>query len=95
MKVNRCFGGTCRLHLRGRRIRQARNQRKTGNSKECHVITQETEIFVHKQEGKSVSLQFCGLILKYWLRQQLHHFKLYYYMRNSGSIKIEFTVLFY
>jgi hypothetical protein len=27
LKVNRHFGGTCRLHLQGGRIRQARNQR--------------------------------------------------------------------
>jgi hypothetical protein len=27
MKVNRRFGGTCRLHLNGRRISQARNKR--------------------------------------------------------------------
>jgi hypothetical protein len=27
LKFNRHFGGTCRLHLQGRRISQARNQR--------------------------------------------------------------------
>jgi hypothetical protein len=31
LKVNRSFGGTWRLHLRGRIINQARNQRKTGS----------------------------------------------------------------
>jgi hypothetical protein len=29
LKVNRRFGGTSRLHLRGRRISQARNQRES------------------------------------------------------------------
>jgi hypothetical protein len=29
LKVNRRFGGTCRLHLQGRRINQARNQRES------------------------------------------------------------------
>jgi hypothetical protein len=31
LKVNRRFGRTCRLHLQGRRIRQARNQREAGS----------------------------------------------------------------
>jgi hypothetical protein len=31
LKVNRRFGGTCRLCLQGRRISQARNQRKAGS----------------------------------------------------------------
>jgi hypothetical protein len=30
LKVNRRFGGTCRLHLQRRRISQARNQRESG-----------------------------------------------------------------
>jgi hypothetical protein len=30
LKINRRFGGTCRLHLRGLRISQARNQREAG-----------------------------------------------------------------
>jgi hypothetical protein len=29
LKVNRCFGGTCRLHPQGRRINQTRNQRES------------------------------------------------------------------
>jgi hypothetical protein len=32
LKVNRHFGGTCRLHLQGRRIGQPRNQREAGSS---------------------------------------------------------------
>jgi hypothetical protein len=31
LKVNRRFGKSCRLHLQGRRIRQARNQREAGS----------------------------------------------------------------
>jgi hypothetical protein len=30
LKLSRRFGGTCRLHLQGRRISQARNQHKAG-----------------------------------------------------------------
>jgi hypothetical protein len=31
LKTNRRFGGTCRFHLHGRIINQARNQHETGN----------------------------------------------------------------
>jgi hypothetical protein len=31
LKVNRRFGGTCRLNIQGQRKRQARNQREAGN----------------------------------------------------------------
>jgi hypothetical protein len=36
LKVNRRFGGTYRLHLQGRRINQARNQRESGS---MHSLT--------------------------------------------------------
>jgi hypothetical protein len=45
---------------------------------------------VDMKERKTVSLRFCDLILKYWLWRQPYHFKLYYSIRNSGSIEIEF-----
>jgi hypothetical protein len=32
LKLNRHFGGTCRLHLQGRRINQARNKRERKHS---------------------------------------------------------------
>jgi hypothetical protein len=35
LKVNRRFGGTCRLHLPARGIGQARNQRETGSKQRC------------------------------------------------------------
>jgi hypothetical protein len=35
LKVNRRFGGTYRLHLQGRRISQARNQREADNK---HIL---------------------------------------------------------
>jgi hypothetical protein len=53
------------------------------------------EMFVDKQGRKTVSLKFCGLILKYWLWQQLYPLESYYYMHSSGSAKLEFIVLFY
>jgi hypothetical protein len=31
LKVNRKLGGTCRLHLQGRKTSQARNQREAGS----------------------------------------------------------------
>jgi hypothetical protein len=31
LKVNRCFEGTCRHHLQGRRLSQARSQREAGD----------------------------------------------------------------
>jgi hypothetical protein len=31
LKVNRRFGGTCRLHLHGRRINQERNKHEAGS----------------------------------------------------------------
>jgi hypothetical protein len=30
LKINQSFSGNCRLHLQGRRIRQARNRREAG-----------------------------------------------------------------
>jgi hypothetical protein len=37
LKANRRFGGTCRLHIQGRRIGQARNQRETGSKQSLEV----------------------------------------------------------
>jgi hypothetical protein len=39
-KYNRCFGGTCRLHLQDRRISQARNQHEavTKQSSACYLL---------------------------------------------------------
>jgi hypothetical protein len=48
LKVNRRFGGTRRLHVQGRRISQARNQRKAGGKalNGLHgVISQKIELF--------------------------------------------------
>jgi hypothetical protein len=36
LKVSRCFGGTCHLHLQDRKISQARNQREADGSV-CHL----------------------------------------------------------
>jgi hypothetical protein len=38
LKVNRRFGGTCRLHLQGPRINHARNQHEAG-SKQVSCLT--------------------------------------------------------
>jgi hypothetical protein len=38
LKVNRRFGGTCRLHLQRRRISQARNQRDGGSTQRPAVL---------------------------------------------------------
>jgi hypothetical protein len=46
------------------------------------------EIFVYKQERKTVSLGFYGFILKYWFWRQVYHIEFYYYMRNSECLKI-------
>jgi hypothetical protein len=47
LKLNRRFGGTCRLHLQGRRISQARNQREAGGKLNgLHAVTsQKVELF--------------------------------------------------
>jgi hypothetical protein len=39
LNVNRRFLGTCRLHLQGLRIRQARNKREAGSERSylCHI----------------------------------------------------------
>jgi hypothetical protein len=39
LKVNRCFGGTCRLQLQGRRISPARNQRKSRWQAELTLVS--------------------------------------------------------
>jgi hypothetical protein len=38
LKINRRFGGTCRLHLQRRRIRQATNQHEAGSKQISYVI---------------------------------------------------------
>jgi hypothetical protein len=53
------------------------------------------EIFVAKQERKTVFVGFCGFILKYWSCQKVYHIKFYYYMPNSESLKMQLIVLFY
>jgi hypothetical protein len=41
LKVNGRFGGTCRLHLQGQRISQARNKREAGRNMEA-ICSSET-----------------------------------------------------
>jgi hypothetical protein len=52
------------------------------------------ETSADKKDRQTVPSGFCGLILKYWLWQQLHHVTFYSYVRTFGAIKIEFIVLF-
>jgi hypothetical protein len=40
LKVKRRFGGTCRLHLQGRRISQALHQRDAGGKQRCYDTTE-------------------------------------------------------
>jgi hypothetical protein len=55
LKDNRCFGGTCRLHLQGIRISQARNQ-SVDSSKEDLILRpefdsrQEQRVFIRCQD---------------------------------------------
>jgi hypothetical protein len=41
LKVNRGFGGICRLHLEGRRISRLRNQSEPGSKHTCKKISVE------------------------------------------------------
>jgi hypothetical protein len=45
LKVNRRFGGTCRLHLQERRISQARNQLEA-DSKQKLIVENGGEMFL-------------------------------------------------
>jgi hypothetical protein len=38
VKISRCFGGTCHLHLQGPKISQARNQHEAGSSALCCIF---------------------------------------------------------
>jgi hypothetical protein len=42
LKVNRRFGGKCRLHLQGRKISGERNQQQMGASEKNQIQPQET-----------------------------------------------------
>jgi hypothetical protein len=44
LNVNRRFGGTCRLHLQGRRISQARNQCEAGGKQMEATCSSETSV---------------------------------------------------
>jgi hypothetical protein len=44
LKVNRRFKGTCRLHLQGRRISQARNKRQAGSRQQTSFDFQRTTV---------------------------------------------------
>jgi hypothetical protein len=57
-----------------------------------HGHTGGHKIIMYKQACKTVCLGFRGLILKYWLWWQLHHFKLYYYTHSSGFIKWVYSI---
>jgi hypothetical protein len=56
LKVNRRFGGTCRLNLQGRRVKQTRNQREAGRKQVLifsllrGVISQKMEVFMCKRQ---------------------------------------------
>jgi hypothetical protein len=49
MKINRHFGGTCHLHIRGRRISKARNQHEAGSKQSnwlvLHTLTTSSPSF--------------------------------------------------
>jgi hypothetical protein len=67
MKVNQRFGGTCRFHIQGQRISQARNQRKAGNK--VYLISQKIKLFMCN--NICMGLQFIetgfhGLHVNYW-----------------------------
>jgi hypothetical protein len=51
LKVNRRFGGACRLHIQGRKIIQARNQHGAG-----HVLTS----LFGPQDGGDILLRKVG-----------------------------------
>jgi hypothetical protein len=62
LKVNRRIRGSCRFHLQGQRIRQARNQRESGSKQ--NPFTKIHEFLFHyesPQRQKIKSLQVSGL----------------------------------
>jgi hypothetical protein len=62
LKVNRRFGGTCRLHLQGRRICRARDQREGRWQAElCFHAGFLLSIFFDPEDGGDMFLQNVGL----------------------------------
>jgi hypothetical protein len=56
LKVNRCFGETCLLHLQGWRISQARNQHKAGSR--SSIDFQQTTWRYIPEDIHSVTIKF-------------------------------------
>jgi hypothetical protein len=54
-KVNGSFGGICHLHLQGRRISQARNQREAGGKESSH------QFFFLQKEQRQIGRWMAGL----------------------------------
>jgi hypothetical protein len=59
LNINWCFGGTCRLHLQGQRISQARNQCEA-DSKLCFLVYYLRSVPLHHKNLKR-NVQHCSL----------------------------------
>jgi hypothetical protein len=67
LKVNRRFGGTCCLHLQGRRISQPRNRREASRKAEnsaASVFKEITELKFFGHDGGTSNLFKILIILK-------------------------------
>jgi hypothetical protein len=62
LKVNRRFGGEYRPHVQGRRLSQARNQRKAG------IRAQDDKISQLQQESSVLHLRHAGFLLGSFLK---------------------------
>jgi hypothetical protein len=90
LKVNGRFGGTCRLHLQGRRISKARNQRETG----CTTLKLEStcsfEMSVDFQRAARLyipedrTLQYC----RSWRR----NFVVIRYVPGTGNTAVKWNI---
>jgi hypothetical protein len=57
MKVNRCFGGTSRLHLEGRRINRARNLHEAGSKQNIQQTTRryiQEDVTIHNHRCENL-----------------------------------------
>jgi hypothetical protein len=79
LRVNRCFGGTCRLHFHGRRVSQARNQHETGTKQSRLFAGFFLDLLFNTEDGGNMFLWNVG-----WLSPD---YRALYLRRQNSSLQ--------
>jgi hypothetical protein len=87
LKANRLSGGTCRLHLQGRRISQARNQREARRKQSKLTTTNYTSFKYHISRGAirkcRTKLRWCEVWSGLWHSETADHVNIHRIMSDG------------